>query len=808
MSFLRELKRRNVIRIGIAYVLVAWLVIQVADVILNNISAPDWVFFVILLLLAIGLVFAVFFSWAFEMTPEGLKREHEVDREASITQVTGRKLNVLIISLLVLALAYFVFDKFVLAERREAALVQATTEAVGQQVASEQVETAADQSIAVLPFVNLSSDPEQEYFSDGISEELLNLLAQIPDLHVTSRSSAFAFKDKEISIPDVASQLGVAHVLEGSVRKSGTRVRITAQLIEAESDRHLWSDTYDRELEDIFAIQDEISAAIVDALVDAMALEAGSNLPINHSAGVNSEAYTTFLLARHQRNLRTTEGYLASKELFQKAVDQDPGFALAYAELAQTWLLEAYGFGDGSITVDKALAEAEPLIERALDLDSELADAWAVKGFWMRADNNESASIPLFEKAIELNPSHSLAVNWLSLALRQTLRFRDELEVLRMGHRLDPLSVAIAANLVRSLTRFGYYDEADKVLENLQKVNLGMLGSARAQALFMRGRYADAVEAALRGEEELSGSTWTYYVAGYVLAAMGEQTEAQRLDPWEGRLADFSVYMKENIRDPVSRLAQLREYNLEELTPEGRKSVMWAYVATGDLSTAESMAQQRLESISGESREIDSAVLVLAIIAFRQDEIEQALTRIQILEQLADTNLADGDNFSMNYITKAIAEYFRGDESSAYRYLAEAFNDKSPVPLESENLLAIFTAMGWDEIPQFNQLMEDWEDKNSNELHKLFDLACNKNGFTVWTPLPESCEKICARCTGSRCRINAHFSKKKKKKKKMVVINSGNPAKAGFFVYQVALFRWALYIDRLHSWIFRFLPLN
>lgn len=741
MSILRELKRRNVFRVSFAYLIVAWLVMQVADVILGNIAAPEWVFYVILLLLAIGLIFAVFFSWAFEMTPEGLKRESEVDREASITHHTGRKLNALIITLMALALAYFVYDKYVLDEQRDAALVQATAEAVSQQVGASEASAVSDQSIAVLPFVNLSSDPEQDYFSDGISEELLNLLAQIPDLHVTSRSSAFVFRDRDVSIPDVAAQLGVAHVLEGSVRKSGSTVRITAQLIEAKSDRHLWSDTYDRDLDDIFAIQDEISAAIVDALVDTMALTTNPGLSINHSAGASNEAYTTYLLGLHQRNLRTTEGYIEAKKLFGKTIAQDPEYAMAYAQLAQSWLLESYGFGDGSVTVERALAESEPLIETALDLDPELADAWAVKGLWMRADTNESASIPFLERAIELNPSHSLALNWLSLAYRETKQFRNELEILRKGHRLDPLAVAIASNLVRSLTRFGNYDEADEVLEKLHTVNPGMHGSAKAQALFVRGRYAEAVEAALRGEEELPGSMWTYFMAAYVLAVMGEQDEAQRMDPWHGDWVDYSVYLRENIRDPVQRMAQLSNYNLEELASEGRRSVMFAYLGTGDFINAESLARQRLESITGLSNQVDGANLVLAIIAFRQGQPEQALARIEVLEQVTESNLADGDLFSMNYIIKAVAQTFRGDESSAYNYLAKAFEGKSAVPIEGESLFAIFTSMGWDQESRFRKLLEDWEVQNANELHQLFDLACNKEGFTVWEPLPESCEK-------------------------------------------------------------------
>ena len=259
MSLFNELKRRNVFRVGFAYIVMAWLVLQVADVILNNIIAPGWVFHVLLLFLAIGFPFAVFFAWAFELTPEGLKKEKDVDRSKSITRVTGRKLDYGVIAVLVLALAYFTFDKFVLDPSRDAELVQATTEAVAEQATESGKAEITDKSIAVLPFVNMSNDPDQEYFSDGISEELLNVLAQFPGLKVAARTSAFQFKGQNRDIVGIAKQLHVNHVLEGSVRKSGNRLRITAQLIDAESGFHLWSETYDRELDDIFAIQDEIS---------------------------------------------------------------------------------------------------------------------------------------------------------------------------------------------------------------------------------------------------------------------------------------------------------------------------------------------------------------------------------------------------------------------------------------------------------------------------------------------------------------------------------------------------------------------
>jgi adenylate cyclase len=270
MSFFAELKRRNVIRVGAAYVVLAWLVIQVAETIFPLFGYGDAPARIVVVVLAIAFIPALTFAWAFELTPEGLKKESEVDRSQSVTPQTGKKLDRVIMVVLALGLAYFAFDKFVLHPQREAAKDEqfaGQVERAKQQGRTEAlVESYGDQSIAVLAFDDMSQAGDQEYLSDGIAEELLNLLAKIPELRVISRSSAFSFKGKDLPLTEIAQQLNVAHILEGSVRKAGNRVRITAQLIEARSDTHLWSETYDRELNDIFAIQDEIAVVVVEQL--------------------------------------------------------------------------------------------------------------------------------------------------------------------------------------------------------------------------------------------------------------------------------------------------------------------------------------------------------------------------------------------------------------------------------------------------------------------------------------------------------------------------------------------------------------
>jgi TolB-like protein len=243
LSLFAELKRRNVFRVAIAYVAVSWLLIQVAETVFPVYGLSDAAIRLVITAVAIGLIPVLVISWVFELTPAGLKRDAEVDHSAPDVLASGKKFDRVILVVLAIALGYFAFDKFVLDPARDIELVEEATE---HALTQARVESYGDRSIAVLPFVNMSSDPEQAFFSDGIAEELLNLLARIPELRVTSRSSSFMFRGDGLNLPDVASKLKVAHILEGSVRKAGNQVRITVQLIEAKSDTHLWSETYDR----------------------------------------------------------------------------------------------------------------------------------------------------------------------------------------------------------------------------------------------------------------------------------------------------------------------------------------------------------------------------------------------------------------------------------------------------------------------------------------------------------------------------------------------------------------------------------
>jgi TolB-like protein len=455
MSFIEELRRRNVFRIAVAYLVTAWVTLQLADIVLESMDAPNWVIQAFMLALGLGFPLALIFAWAFEMTPEGIKKEKDVDRSQSITRQTGQKLNRSIIVVLALAVVLLLFDRFMpQSESKEALSEPETVLAVPEEKAK---------SIAVLPFVNMSSDTEQEYFSDGISEEILNSLSRVKELKVAGRTSSFAFKGKNQDLRHIGKTLGVEHILEGSVRKSGSTVRITAQLIQVEDGFHLWSDTYDRELTDVFAIQDEIATAILVQL-KAHLLEDATQAVVT-TARTNSEVYDLYLLARQRMYERMQKPLESATQLLDRAIEIDPQYAPAYAQRGiATLLLADNSYGD----IPKAQAESQSklFLDQALRLDPELAEAWAGLGLYHYDRPTETArGIESLKKALAINPNLVDASNWLQNAYIGTNRSADALAVLEdMLHR-DPLYKPGFANLVFLYGQLGQLDKAVALVE-------------------------------------------------------------------------------------------------------------------------------------------------------------------------------------------------------------------------------------------------------------------------------------------------------------------------------------------------------
>ncbi|MFT5139026.1 MAG: adenylate cyclase [Lysobacterales bacterium] len=454
MSFFNELKRRNVFKVAAAYVIVGWLTMQVGDTLGPALLLPEWINSALAFFLILGFPLAMFFAWAFEMTPEGIKKEKDVDRGESITQVTSQKLNGMIIGLLVVALGYFAFDKFVLDPERDAELVSQMQEQAAETVAETEPEGPDEKSIAVLPFVNMSDDASNEFFSDGITEELLNLLAKIPELKVTSRSSAFSFKGQNIHIPTVAERLNVKHVLEGSVRKAGNRVRITAQLIEAQSDVHMWSETFDRELDDIFAIQDEIAREVVTVLQ----IQLLGEVPVAEET--DTEAFTSYLQGKHLLETADQTKPLLAMEAFQKAIDIDPEYAPAWAGLARA---TRWAANWGEIDQTEGNETARDAARKALSLDDSSALAWAVLSRVQYVyDWDWYAAQGSIRTALALEPNNGQALEDASRIARAVGKFDEGVELALRAVEVDPLNPVLLRNLAVA------YWGSDQHLESLK----------------------------------------------------------------------------------------------------------------------------------------------------------------------------------------------------------------------------------------------------------------------------------------------------------------------------------------------------
>ncbi len=472
--FFEELKRRNVFRVAIAYLIATWLVLQVADIVLEIIAAPDWVAQVFLLVFALGFPLALIFSWAYELTSEGVKREKEVDREQSITGATGRKLNLVTMGMLVAVLAVVGLERVFFS--------QSVTEAPQRSSQMDQ------NSIAVLAFEDMSPDGDQAYFAEGLSEELLNVLAQVDELKVAGRTSSFAFKGQSKDLREIGEILNVTHILEGSVRKSGNRIRVTAQLVKASDGFHIFSDTYERELSDVFAVQDEIAQSISSALLS----EITGTDSVGRATPTDPEAYDLYLLARQKIHSRDPLSMREALSMLGRALEIDHEYAPAIVQKAlATYLLSDTMGSYGDIPEEIAFPEARRLVDQALAIDPELAEAHAVNGLLLdTGELDNDAAISALKRALELNPNMSDAANWLSTAYDGIDQADESRAILEELVGRDPMYGPAFSNLTQEYARTGDFDQADALISRV-----GRIVGENDEILFSRG-----IMSVMRGE--------------------------------------------------------------------------------------------------------------------------------------------------------------------------------------------------------------------------------------------------------------------------------------------------------------------
>ena len=509
MTLIEELKRRNVFRVAGLYLVGAWLITQVASTVLPTFDVPGWALRGLIIVLAIGFVPALIFAWVFELTPEGIKRDAEVKPGESITPQTARRLDRTLLVVMALALAYFAFDKFVLSPRRAAEGEEKGSDPFSGRTTypgttRSQSEKGSDpisgKSIAVLPFVNMSSDAEQEYFSDGMTEEILNALAKVPGLAVTARTSVFSLKGAKKDVREIGTLLGVAYVLEGSVRKAGDEVRITAQLIRAENGFHLWSETYDRKLDHVFALQAELAGAIAKAL--ALPLGVGGDAALVNQRMEDPEAYALYLQARAAYRARG-EGVKRSIELYREVLKRDPKYAPAWSGLCGSLgVLSWYVSDEEKKQTPRNLEQAVEAGERALALAPDSVDAhimlamvythqwrWNLadqhfqralalapndaellsnRGNWLASMDRMEEALHSVQQATAIDPLVPVFLNRPGFLLYYAGRNAESIALLEAAHVIAPDFSLVAGNLARGYLRAGRVDDAERVLDAMK----------------------------------------------------------------------------------------------------------------------------------------------------------------------------------------------------------------------------------------------------------------------------------------------------------------------------------------------------
>jgi TolB-like protein/tetratricopeptide (TPR) repeat protein len=461
LSLFIELKRRNVFRVVLAYGIMAWLIAQIAGLSADSFEAPAWVMKMIITMLILGLPVAILMAWAYELTPEGLRRESDIEAGHSTARATASKLDRTITIALVLAVIYFSYDKFILAPQQQAASSRVNGSSPAQMKTGQAVEIP---SIAVLPFVDMSPDKDQEYIGDGIAEELLDQLARLLGINVAGRTSSFAFKGTNQSLKSIGEQLGVSNILEGSIRKQDNKLRITAQLINSQTGFHLWSKTYDRQMDDIFFVQEDIARSVAGAL--SITLHAGGREPLWGAGTSSIEAYDVYMRAM---NLRRHGQREQARILMQQAVEIDPEYAEAWVALGSLTMQKSWLHSQEQ--VQGLLDEGLEMVLKALDLNPELSSAWGALGGFKKFSGDWVGNVEASIKAAELAPGNARFQVFDPLVERGNGLISRSISWTESAMKTRPLSYGGAQVLSEYYIQVRRYDDARATLEISTSLN-------------------------------------------------------------------------------------------------------------------------------------------------------------------------------------------------------------------------------------------------------------------------------------------------------------------------------------------------
>src|SRR5881398_3497444 len=522
MNFFAELKRRNVYKVAVAYAVVAWLLIQAASIFFPAFDAPPWVMKIFIIVIIFGFPMALIFSWAFEITPEGIKLESEIEPSKSIKRRTGRKIVAITIALAVVAAGLFVFQ--MVGRDRWARRSNVETAEGGRPGGAS---LAADQkSIAVLPFVNMSADKNDEYLSDGMTEELINVLARVPGLRVPGRTSCFAFKGKneEGIFHQIGEQLHVGTVLEGSVRKAGDKLRVTAQLVKVADGYHLWSEDYDGDVKDIFTFQSNVAKRVVDAL--QIQLGTDETRALTKKPTENPEAYRLYLLGRNEFGKYSEAGWTSSIRYYEQALKLNPNYALAYCGLADT-----YAYMGGVVMPSKeAVVKEKEFAQKALELDPELPEAHLSLACALGGAFDWRNAPIEFDRAIELNPNLAWAYEIYAWFLGGVGRLDEAIAKDKKAIELDPLNSFFQSALAYYLYHARRYDDAMvQVRKTLELDPTSTLAhNLLGRCLLGKGDTAGAIAEFQQSKINITGA-WYQGLLGYAYAISGDRPKAEQI---------------------------------------------------------------------------------------------------------------------------------------------------------------------------------------------------------------------------------------------------------------------------------------
>jgi TolB-like protein/Tfp pilus assembly protein PilF len=668
MSFIGELKRRNVTKVAMLYAIAAWVVLQVAELLFEALEVPEWGLKLVLGLLLTFFPLVLIFSWVYELTPEGIRREKDVDRETSITGQTGRRINLLIVVLLVAAIGIQLFDRFNPAEdeedtgtpvsvpdpaSEEAGAVTTTAETTdATSVAGERFAPPPDRSIAVLPFASRSEKEGDIYFVDGIHDEVLTRLSQIGALKIISRTSVMEYRDTAKNMRTIGEELQVAHLVEGSVQRAGDRIRVNVQLIDAGTDEHLWAEIYDREMTaaNLFEVQSEIARAIAAALHASLTESEQARLATIPTQ--DDVAYQEYLLGKQEMARRSVPSLASAKSHFSSAVTRDPAFALAHVGLADATYLHA--LYSGTMTKSR-FDEVRAHIDRALALDPDIAEAYASLGSLRNTPpwGDPAAADAAFRRAIKLNPNYAPAYQWYSILLRDQGQVQQAYELLQRAVALDPLSAIINFNVGSTLEEMGRFDEAMAAYLRFHRLKprepriMGQIGTLHR---FAFGRIAEGIRWYRRAEAIDPDTQNVVFAQAVAWSQLGEP----------GRLDDLAE--RERARDPDGSL--------------WRQAKAYSLMLQGRFEEAEPLVQELLE-LSPTSNFGHQLMNWLDIGAGRHDEL---IARIRALDSRmtrpGNPTVGRDNYFLANGL--AVALYRAGEEDQAnalYRLLLDLYEE-------------------------------------------------------------------------------------------------------------------------------------